>query len=68
MGYAEYEWSNGDMAMGITVGETGNYTVLVYDQDGCAGISNPISIEVYVSRKCPTITVDGEVKLCEGRA
>ena len=67
MGYAEYEWSNGDMAMGITVGETGNYTVLVYDQDGCAGISNPISIEVY-EPEVPTITVDGDLKLCEGES
>ena len=67
MGYASYEWSNGDMAMGITVGETGNYTVLVYDQDGCAGISNPMSIEVY-EPEVPTITVDGDVKLCEGES
>ena len=67
MGYASYEWSNGEFAMGITVGETGNYTVLVYDQDGCAGISNPISIEVY-QPEVPTITVDGEVKLCEGES
>jgi hypothetical protein len=65
MGYATYEWSNGEMALGITVGETGNYTVLVYDQDGCAGISNPISIEVY-EPEVPTITVDGDLKLCDG--
>ena len=67
MGFASYEWSNGEMALGIEVGETGNYTVLVYDQDGCAGISNPISIEVY-EPEVPTITVDGEVKLCEGES
>ncbi|MAC18016.1 MAG: hypothetical protein CMC97_06965 [Flavobacteriales bacterium] len=67
MGFASYEWSNGEMALGIEVGETGNYTVLVYDQDGCAGISNPISIEVF-EPEVPTITVDGEVKLCEGES
>ena len=67
MGYATYEWSNGEMALGITVGETGNYTVLVYDQDGCAGISNPISIEVY-EPEVPTITVDGDLKLCDGES
>ena len=55
------------MALGITVGETGNYTVLVYDQDGCAGISNPISIEVY-EPEVPTITVDGDLKLCDGES
>ena len=66
-GYASYEWSNGEQAIGITVGETGNYTVLVYDADGCAGISNPISIEVY-EPEIPTITVDGDLKLCDGES
>ena len=67
MGYAQYEWSTGDMALGITVGESGNYTVLVYDQNGCAGISNPISIEVF-EPEIPTITVDGDLKLCQGES
>ncbi len=64
-GYASYAWSNGADTETVTVGETGNYTVLVYDSEGCAGVSNATSIEVY-QPEVPTITIDGDLKLCEG--
>ena len=66
-GFSSYSWSNGTEGEAVTVGETGNYTVLVYDADGCAGISNPIAIEVY-QPEVPSITIDGELKLCEGES
>ena len=66
-GYNSYAWSNGVEGETITVGETGNFTVLVYDEEGCAGISNSISIEVY-QPEVPTISIDGELKLCDGES
>ena len=66
-GFSSYAWSNGAEGDAVTVGETGNYTVLVYDADGCAGISNPIAIEVY-EPEVPTVTVDGDLKLCDGES
>ena len=66
-GYVSYAWSNGAEGNAIAAGETGNYTVLVYDNDGCAGISNPISIEVY-EPEVPSISIDGDVKLCDGES
>ena len=66
-GYASYAWSNGGEGSSISAGETGNYTVLVYDNDGCAGISNPIGIEVY-QPEVPTVSIDGNVKLCDGES
>lgn len=66
-GYSSYTWSNGMDAETIMVGETGNFTVLVYDEEGCAGISNAISIEVY-QPEVPTISIDGDLKLCEGES
>lgn len=66
-GYDSYVWSNGAEGTTLTVGETGNYTVLVYDEQGCAGISNATSIEVYAP-EVPSITIDGNLKLCEGES
>jgi hypothetical protein len=66
-GFSTYAWSNGAEGEAITVGETGNYTVLVYDADGCAGISNPMAIEVYTP-EVPSITIDGNLKLCDGES
>ena len=40
-GFTSYAWNNGSEGDAIAVGETGNYTVLVYDSEGCVGISNP---------------------------
>ena len=67
VGYSSYSWSNGAEGEAISVGETGNFTVLVYDSAGCVGISNPIAIEVY-QPEVPTVSIDGNLKLCTGES
>ncbi|MBR9921153.1 MAG: T9SS type A sorting domain-containing protein [Bacteroidetes bacterium] len=60
-----YEWSNGETSQSITVTEAGNYYVLASEDGSCFGQSN--SIEVIVDPvEIPSITVDGDLKFCQG--
>lgn len=65
-GFTTYNWSNGNSgASSIAVTESGNYSVIVYDAEGCAGTSNIVSVNQY-NGEAPTIDVDGELNLCDG--
>ena len=65
-GFVNYYWSNNDETGNeITVSESGNYSLLVYDTDGCAGSSNVVSILEVVGEE-PTIDVVGSLSLCDG--
>ncbi len=63
-GYS-YLWSNGATTAAIEVEQTGFYSVIVQDNDGCAGGSNAIGITL-VQPSLPTITVNGDLAFCEG--
>lgn len=60
-----YEWSNGESGQTIQVGQSGEYSVVVQDGEGCAGVSNTISVDVIVPQQ-PAIAVSGELEFCEG--
>lgn len=60
-----YLWNNGATTQSIEVGQNGFYSVVVFDDEGCAGGSNSIGIEL-LQPSVPTITVNGELDLCEG--
>ncbi len=45
-GFASYQWSTGDITQTITVNESGNYSVTVYDNSGCSATD---SIQVQVT-------------------
>ena len=60
-----YEWSNGETAQTIQVGQSGEYSVVVQDGEGCAGVSNTISVNVIVPQQ-PSIAVSGDLEFCEG--
>lgn len=62
---AEYLWSNGADTQSIDVTEGGTYSVVIYDQDGCASLSNTLTVDV-VTEEVPSITLDGEDVFCEG--
>ena len=64
-GFASYQWSNGGDAESIEVSEPGAYSVIVYDADGCAGISNLVTL-VEIVGNAPTIALDGDSDLCDG--
>ena len=64
-GFATYQWSNGDETASIEISEPGTYSVIVYDAEGCAGISNLVTLVELVGN-APTIALDGDSDLCEG--
>ncbi len=64
-GFATYQWSNGAENASVEVSEPGAYSVVVYDAEGCAGISNLVTL-VEIVGNAPTISLDGESDLCDG--
>lgn len=62
---AAYLWSNGDTTRIITVTETGTYSVINYDENGCQRESNEITVTVYPN---PDVSVfaSGPLTFCEG--
>ncbi len=60
-----YEWNTGADTQSITVTESGNYTLVVRDSEGCAGFSNSISVSVLVP-ETPVVSADGETTFCQG--
>lgn len=64
-GFAAYEWSNGSAEATTEVTAGGAYSVLVYDEAGCAGFSNLLTI-IEVVGNAPAIAFDGSTDLCDG--
>lgn len=64
-GYESYVWNTGGDTQTITVGEPGNYSCIVYNEEGCAANSNTVVIDV-VFPDVPTIEVVGDLVFCEG--
>ena len=65
LGFASYEWSNGGAEATTEVTAGGAYSVLVYDEAGCAGFSNLLTI-IEVVGNAPAIAFDGSTDLCDG--
>jgi len=65
--FESYAWSNGASTASIEVGEAGLYSVVVYDADGCAAISESIAVEV-ITAQAPEVQVVGELTFCAGNA
>ncbi|NCT95359.1 MAG: HYR domain-containing protein [Chitinophagaceae bacterium] len=65
---AAYLWSNGLTTQTITVGAAGNYSVTVYDANGCSATSAPVSVTVR-SGALPTasISTSGTTSICDGQ-
>ncbi len=63
--YDRYKWSTGETLRWIMVTSTGNYSVVVFDQDGCRGESDTVSVRVSPV-PTPTIVYDGPLAFCAG--
>ncbi len=61
-----YLWSNGAQTNSITVGTPGNYSLIVWDNTGCAASSNQLLV-TNTTDPIPTITVSGELEFCSGQ-
>ncbi len=59
-GFDHYEWSTGDTAESITVGNGGNYSVSVVNSDGCRATADPTTVEIAPLPDAPTISVIGD--------
>lgn len=66
-GFSQYAWVGlGSTSATATVSQSGVYSVTVFDANGCAGVSNTISV-VEVTGEAPTVSVSGDLALCEGQ-
>ena len=57
-----YLWNNGSTNNGISVGESGVYTVTVTNVEGCSATAN-VTVSV---NPLPIITINGNTTICEG--
>lgn len=64
MGY-NYVWSNGATEQSIQATASGNYTVVVYDAQGCSAASGVVEVNVIVVPP-PTVSSFGPLDGCEG--
>ena len=68
-GFDSYMWSNGETAQSINVGVSGNYSVMVFNEDGCSSQSlESVNITVNATPQQPTISVTGSTNFCEGES
>jgi len=62
-----YTWSNGQTSRAITVNQSGNYSLQVRNQFGCASVnSDVITVSVNPLPPTPTVTAAGPTTFCEG--
>jgi hypothetical protein len=62
---ASYSWNNGATTQTIEASNNANYSVIVFDEAGCAAISNDVSITV-ITEETPVISALGETFFCQG--
>jgi large repetitive protein len=62
-----YLWSNGATTQSIIVNSTGNYSVSVYNANGCISLPSPTTqVQVNALPATPTITANGPTTFCQG--
>ncbi|MEI6815712.1 MAG: T9SS type A sorting domain-containing protein [Bacteroidota bacterium] len=62
--YSVYSWSNGSTATSISINTSGNYSVTVTDNNGCTGISSPVTITAV--SPITSLAVSGYLNTCPG--
>jgi hypothetical protein len=60
-----YNWSNGATTQTIEVGAQGNYSVVIWDEEGCASLSNSVIVNI-LEDETPMISLEGDDVFCEG--
>lgn len=62
-GNGVYLWSNGATTPTLDVYSSGEYTVTIYDVNGCPCVSDPVVVNV---TPVPNVVIRGETELCVG--
>jgi len=60
-----YTWSTGDTTQNIIVDQPGSYSVVIWDGDTCASMSDIVQI-TYLEDGPPVISLEGNEIVCEG--
>ena len=64
---ASYVWSNGATTQTITVNQSGTFSVIVTDNNGCVSPSSaPSTINVFPTPAAPVLSVNGPTTFCDG--
>lgn len=58
-------WSNGETTTSITVGTTGNYSVVYTDAGNCSATSSATQVTVNPNPTAPIISASGSTTICE---
>lgn len=69
-GLENYFWNTGDGTPAITVSEEGDYSAMVFDDNGCSIITEPVHVVVHNAPSTPDITYNsgtGELLSTEGQ-
>lgn len=66
-GFDSYQWSNGETTQSITVTGAGNYSVNLFDDQGCISLSNSVSVTEIID-VMPTISLQGDAIFCLGES
>lgn len=66
-GYVSYEWNTSQTDQSITIDESGAYSVMVTDADGCTGTSAVAYVTVQPT-PAPVATASGPLAFCEGES
>jgi PKD repeat protein len=64
-GFSSYLWSNGATTQSITVSDSGRYSVIVTNSNGCIGNSDTITVKV-LPPPSPKLSANGSTSLCAG--
>jgi hypothetical protein len=62
-GFANYDWSNGATTQSITVTESGNYNVVMEDNNDCISLSNSVVTSI-IAEAAPIISLQGDNVAC----
>jgi len=66
-GFDAYLWSNGESTQSINVGVSGNYSVTVFNDDGCGRESlQSVDVTVIATPEQPTVSINGSTSFCDG--
>ncbi|MFZ4786215.1 MAG: FG-GAP-like repeat-containing protein, partial [Flavobacteriales bacterium] len=60
-----YAWSNGATTQSIEADAQGTFSVIVFDEEGCAAMSDQVIVDV-IEEETPVIAAQGETFFCEG--